>query len=229
MFASNSIRSTDDSNDASSCWNLWIDGCGGYRLLVGEAFQIGRGCADRNVDIPLVADVPSSAGTVRRTGDDYYWYPADADSSTHSGAGHWCNPKEPIAGLGSADLRLSKPSPLCNTAVMTLKPPHRFGDHVDAVLLVQDTCLVGPSADCHVRCRSLSSTLILLHRDGDWFAKQGFGAKSVAIPVGSTMKLGNSPSVKSASVTSTAHAEISMLLESVPAPDGCETDRSKNR
>lgn len=225
MFASNSIRSTQNSSGDPSGWNLWIDGCGGYRLLVGESFRIGRDRADHDVDIPIVADVPSSAGTIRRVGDDYYWHAAGTDSRS----GQWCDPKEPISELGSADLRLSKPSPLCNTAVITLKPPHRFGNHVDAVVLVQDTLLIGPSADCHLRCRSLSSTLVLLHRGGEWFAKTGFAATSVAITVGSTIKLGKSPTVKSAGVTSSSQAEISMLLEPAETTDGRVCDRSKNR
>jgi hypothetical protein len=36
------------------------------------------------------------------------------------------------------------------------------------VILVDDTCLLGPGRDCHIRCPEWDDSVILIHRRSDW-------------------------------------------------------------
>ncbi len=36
--------------------------------------------------------------------------------------------------------------------MLDLAPPHRFDEHIDRVILVDETLLIGPSAECHIQC-----------------------------------------------------------------------------
>ncbi|KAA1261515.1 hypothetical protein LF1_40650 [Rubripirellula obstinata] len=186
--------------DGDCRWMLWVDGCGGFLVVTNNDVRIGREVSAAKVDVSLIADVPRLAGTIVRDEADYYW-----QSSVER---KWIEPGRGIDGLGSAKLRLSKPSALCNSAVLTLDPPHRFGGHIDAVLLVDQTWLIGPSDDCHIRCRSLSSPLVVSRSSKKdvqtWWIKHGFGGAPKELPIGRQITVGDP-----------ASTEITMMLESI--------------
>ena len=199
-------------------WMLWVDGCGGFSVLVKSTLNVGRQSSLGQVDVGLIADVPRLAGSIVREQSDYYWHTeslvggsnADESSSQSLNSRKWIEPGCEIEGLGSAKLRLKKPSALCDSAVLTLDPPHRFGGHIDAVLLVNQTWLIGPSDDCHIRCRSLSSKMIVSccnpssgnASDDTWWIKQGSGGAPQELPIGRRVTLGEA-----------SDEEITMLFE----------------
>lgn len=155
----------DDRPDhGSNRWLVWIDGGGGYLVLSGDTVRIGGSDSRDLTDVTIRADLPRYAGTVTRTGEDYFWQAEGA-------ARQWIEPNKSLPGLASAQASLTTPSPLCRTAVLTLDAPHRFADHVDGVILADQTWLIGPTADCHARCRSLQTTMIVQWRDTGWHIK----------------------------------------------------------
>lgn len=179
-------------------WMLWVDGCGGFLVVTDSEVRVGREASAGQVDVALIADVPRLAGKIVRDQAEYYWQ----DSNGRK----WIEPGMQIDGLGSAKLRLGKPSELCNSAVLNLDPPHRFGGHVDAVLLVDQTWLIGPSDDCHIRCRSLSSPWVVSRGtekgSEKWWIKRGFGGAPAELSVSRQFTMGE-----------TASTEVTMLLE----------------
>lgn len=163
----------------ASRWRLWIDGCGGYLLLAGDQWTLGGLSHDSRADICVRADLPRLAGTVERSGGDYFWkgvQESDRRELIPSG--------RTLALPGSARLTLHQPSALCESAVLTLSPPHRFDQHVDAVLLANETVLVGPSPDCHIRWRQSPDRAVLIRRDGQWLAKSGLAGESTPLAPG---------------------------------------------
>lgn len=159
-------------------WRLWIDGCGGFLLLTGNRWTLG-GISDQSLaDVRVRADWPRVAGTIEREGGDYFWMPAHTP-----GTRELLNSGKTLAIPGSASVTMNKTSPLSDTVMLSLKPPHRFDEHVDGVALVKDTMLIGPSEDCHVRCDVQSpedieshgavQRLVLTLRDGQWMAGMG--------------------------------------------------------
>ena len=51
-------------------------------------------------------------------------------------------------------LRFTKPHALSATARLVLESHHKTQPSADAVLLMADSCVLGPNRHCHVRCRN---------------------------------------------------------------------------
>ncbi|MDB4393961.1 hypothetical protein OAF37_03815 [Rubripirellula sp.] len=153
---------------SASRWRLWIDGCGGYLLVNGVQWSVGGLSRATNADVCVQADWPRLAGQISRRGADYFWQGQNSlESKTLLTDG------TPFPIQGSALMTLGKPSQLSDTAVLSLNAPHRFDQHVDGVVLVRETVLVGPGSDCHLRCRGASDRAILQLKDNQWYAKAG--------------------------------------------------------
>ncbi len=165
-------------------WRLWIDGCGGYLLLAGERWTLGGVSQARHADICVHADLPRLAGTIVRNGGDYFWTGVQGSDRREL-----ITNGQPLAVQGSAQLTLRQPSALSESAVLTLRPPHRFDQHVDGVVLTNETVLVGPSPDCHIRCRDSSDRAVLIRRGDQWLAKSGLAGESTPLPPGSRTML----------------------------------------
>lgn len=142
---------------------LWIDGCGGYRLLEGTRWDVG-GAAGGSADIALLSDWPRHAGAIQWTEEEYYW----VDSA---GGRDWLRDGEPLPVDGSAKILFGRPSPLSGSAVLRPVPPHRLAGHVDGVLLFRDTMLIGPGDGCHVRCHHAGSAVVVTRKSGRWIAR----------------------------------------------------------
>ena len=165
-------------------WRLWVDGCGGFLLLTGNRWTVGGVSHESVADICVRADLPRLAGTIQRSGADYFWLAseqADRPQLIRSG--------EPLDLPGSATLSLQQPSALCDSAALTVKPPHRFDQHVDGVVLANETVLVGPSMDCHIRCRDCSDRAVLIRRGNRWIAKVGLAGESANLEPGKRVVL----------------------------------------
>lgn len=153
---------------SASRWRLWIDGCGGYLLLNGVQWSVGGLSRASNADVCVQADWPRLAGQISRRGADYFWQGQNSLESKIL-----LTDGTPIPIQGSALMTLGKPSQLSDTAVLSLNAPHRFDQHVDGVVLVRETVLVGPGSDCHLRCRGASDRAILQLKNNQWYAKAG--------------------------------------------------------
>ncbi|WP_182867756.1 hypothetical protein [Stieleria mannarensis] len=168
--------------EPTSAWRLWIDRCGGFTLLTGDRLTVGGARLEGTTDVQVRSDWRRCEGTLVRRNGDYFWNAADgADAGRQAPGG------QPSAGTllrsgsvfpipGSATLRLHQPSPLSRSAVLSLDPPHRFDQHVDHVLLVDQTVLIGPNPGDHICCSSVDTAAVLVFRDGRWRAKLKPGA-----------------------------------------------------
>ena len=165
-------------------WRLWIDGCGGFLLLSGNSWSVGGLTNETGADVCVRADWPRFAGTIERDGADYFWNGARSSASREL-----ITSGQPLPVPGSAVATLEQPSPLCDSAVLRLDPPHRFDQHVDGVVLVNETLLVGPSPDCHIRCRESSDRAVLTRRGSRWLAKPGLAGDFEEICPGQRMTL----------------------------------------
>jgi len=74
-------------------------------------------------------------------------------------------------------MTLTKPSPLSGSALLTVSTTHRFADHVDGVLLLEKSLLVGPTSDCHVRSAQLAERVVLTRCEAGWKVKAGMGGE----------------------------------------------------
>ncbi|QEF99985.1 hypothetical protein Mal15_40520 [Stieleria maiorica] len=161
----------------TSAWRLWIDRCGGFTLLTGDRLTVGGARLEGTTDVQVRSDWRRCEGTLVRRNGDYFWTAEEAQnisaqvSGGRESTGTLLRSGSVFPITGSATLRLSQPSPLSRSAVLSLDPPHRFDQHVDHVLLVDQTVLIGPNPGDHISCTSVDTAAVLVFRDGQWRAK----------------------------------------------------------
>jgi len=144
---------------------LWVDAVGGYLVCPADEIRIGQPLTERRVDVPILADLSRVQTVLHRDGEGYLIEPVRATRLN----GH---PLESIAPLRDGDLlelgqgvrlRFSRPHPLSGTARLDFLSRHRTQPAVDAVLLMAESCVLGPAANSHVRCPDWSSEVVLFH------------------------------------------------------------------
>ncbi|WP_253161535.1 hypothetical protein [Stieleria tagensis] len=156
---------------STTAWRLWIDRCGGFGLVVDGAVSLGGARPSGGATVQVRSDWRRLEGRLTRRSGDYFWS-SQSDDGQFSADEQLVRSGSELPVVGSATVRLHQPSPLSGSAVLALDPPHRFDCHVDQVLLVDQTVLIGPDPGNHIRCVGLDANAVLIFRDGIWKAKQ---------------------------------------------------------
>ena len=169
-----SLTMIDRTNRCSTAtWRLWVDRCGGFELMTGDQWCVGSARPDAPADIQVQADWRRNEGRLIRQGSDYLWRSTDSQTDC------LLNPGQTLPIDGTARMILDQPSPLSGTATLSLAPPHRFRHHVDGVLLVDQTVLLGPGPNNHIRCTAWEDSAVMVLRQGIWQAKLKPTSRSV--------------------------------------------------
>ncbi len=153
---------------------LWVDGVGGYLLADRDEVTLGQAVAGSSADIGIVGDIRRRAGVIRRSGADYLLQPLQATQLNGQAIdrAQLLRHNDLIQFGERVRFRFTQPHPLSATARLELVGLGKFQPHVDAVLLMADSCLIGPQANCHVYCPQwdpASAPLTLVRRSQDWF------------------------------------------------------------
>ncbi|MDB5350921.1 MAG: hypothetical protein JWN86_2168 [Planctomycetota bacterium] len=145
---------------------LWADVIGGYLVCLDDEVILGRAGADSPADVPLLGDLSRQHATIIRDGDGYI---LKAHRPTFVNG-----KKVETASLRHADvirlgttveLEFRQPSPVSSTARLEIVSRHRMPLAVDGVILMAETCIVGPSAQAHIPAPSLDAPVVL-YRQG---------------------------------------------------------------
>jgi hypothetical protein len=146
---------------------IWVDAVGGFLVCVGDEVTFGQAVVDARVDVPLVADVARRHATIRRDAEGYVLDPSGEtwldDRRLESAA--------PLADaaalrLGPVALRFCRPHPLSATARIDLASPHRLRPSCDAVLLLAQSCVLGPKPTSHIVCPDWRQEVVLFYSSG---------------------------------------------------------------
>ncbi len=150
---------------------MWIDGVGGFQLVDGEEVLIGQATSSNPADINIVGDLSRQAAAIRRSEGDYLLQPLQEASVNGQKVDRpqLLNDGDTIQLGQRVQVTFRKPTPLSATASLTLKSLNRFKPHVDGVLLLADSCVLGPSASSHVVCPNWKSELLLFRHNDGWF------------------------------------------------------------
>lgn len=148
---------------------LWIDGVGAFQLFVGQSFLIGGPTLEHpSADICLLANISRKHATLSRDAED--WFIRPHSSTVVSG-----RTVSDRALLKSGDeIRLAErvrlgfriPSMLSGSAVIDFESPHRPAQSVNGIILMTDTCLLGPRSDHHVCCPDWPDMVVLFTQAG---------------------------------------------------------------
>lgn len=151
---------------------LWIDGVGGYLVCEGATVTIGQPAPGSMVDVPVMADVSRRHAVIRREGEHYVFDPqrpsryadrAVAAPVRLADGGIFELADE--AGTGPM-FRFALSRTYGNTARLDLVSRHRLQPHADGVLLLADSCLIGPGDGDHIVAPRWKRRVVL-HRRSD--------------------------------------------------------------
>ena len=157
-----------------SRYKIWIDGVGAYLVCLGPRVSIGGPRYDSNAaDVPLLANLSRRHATFVRGGEGYFLEAHGpvkvADRAVEEAAPLSNNYTIELAG--SVRLRFRLPSVLSATAVLDFVSDHRPPQSVDGVVLMDETCLLGPGRDNHIRCLDWSESVLLYRKEGRFCCK----------------------------------------------------------
>lgn len=154
-----------------------VDGTGSSLLVARDVVRIGRAGGDmRKIEAPIPADIQSHHADIVRDGEDYFLVAyGPARVNRRSVKRTLLRDGDRIVLGDSAKMVFRKPSVKSGSAVLVLSDRCRLPQDVSHVVLLSDTCLLGPQSSCHVRTREGQTRLVLFDRKGRLFARQAVG------------------------------------------------------
>lgn len=153
---------------------VWVDGAGAFLLCVGDCVSIGGPSWGRpGADLSLLASLSRCHASIVRSGDRYVIEP-HAPTLLQ---GKPLVEREPLPVdcelcLGTnVLLRFQMPSVLSPTACLDFLSHHRPAQAVDRVILMHETCLMGPGPDAHIPCPDWPTTVVLFRRENAFWVR----------------------------------------------------------
>jgi len=152
---------------------LWIDGVGGYLVCLSDEVILGQACPECQVDVPIQADLSRRHAKIARQGDGYViesWQTTRVNGQTIRGKTLLSDGDE-IELAQAVRLRFRQPHALSASARLDFVSHHRTHPKADGVLLMAESCVLGPKWQNHVVCRDWQGDVVLYRRDGELFCR----------------------------------------------------------
>jgi hypothetical protein len=156
-------------NGTAACdrYTLWIDGVGAYLLFLQDSVTFGGPARDDEpADVALLANLSRKHATIIRGGEGYLLQaqgPVQVAGRTVDDRAYLSHNSHIRLGHNVA-LRFRMPSALSATARLDFVSDHRPTQSVDGIILMEDTCLLGPGPDNHVTCPEWSESVVLFRK-----------------------------------------------------------------
>ena len=152
--------------NASMRFLLWVDAVGGYLVSTADEVVIGQPAPGEEADVPIRGDLSRRHAIIHRDGEGYLLERVrevklngkllERTTSLHDGD---------LLTLGeSVQLRFRKPHPLSQTARLEFLSYHRTQPATDGVLLMAESCILGPGAASHVVCPGWPHDVVLFRQ-----------------------------------------------------------------
>jgi hypothetical protein len=162
------IESTVKNSAAKNRLLLWVDAVGGFYVCTGNEIRMGQAVPGSSIELPLLADLSRHHATIRRDEEGYTIDPlrdVRLDRQKVESIS-WLNDGSLIEMGPALQLRFRRPHPLSATARLDFVSNHRTQPSAAAVLLLSDTCVMGPGGHSHVLCRHWPHDVVLYRQHG---------------------------------------------------------------
>lgn len=175
---------------------LWIDAVGGFLVCLGDEIVLGRPAEGPGVDVPILADLSRRHAVIRRDGEAYL---LEAIRTTKVDG----RPVQGVTSLadgslielgGAVELRFRRPHPLSASARLEIISGHKTVPHVDAILLMAESCVLGPAWHNHVVCRPWERDVVLFRQQNQLLCRSKAGLTVAGQPHTGSLPL--SPGVR---------------------------------
>ncbi len=144
----------------------WIDAVGGFLVCLGDEIVLGQPSEGGDADVPILADLSRRHAVIRREGEAYVLAPLQKTALDGRVIDEPTLLRDKsLIRLGDAvELRFRKPHALSGTAVLDIVSRHKTEPAVDGIVLMSESCILGPQSHSHVRCDEWTSDLVLFRR-----------------------------------------------------------------
>jgi hypothetical protein len=146
---------------------LWIDAVGGFLVCTDECVVLGQPSPGNSIAVPILADISRRHAVIRRDAGAYVLEPLQMtriDGREITGP-HVLADNQLIQLGDNVRIRFTKPHALSATARLVMESHHKTQPSADAVLLMADSCVMGPSRHCHVRCRDWKRDVVVYRQN----------------------------------------------------------------
>jgi hypothetical protein len=152
---------------------LWVDAVGGFLVCLTDEVSLGQPARHATVDIPILADISSRHARIRRDGEGYL---IEAIREVRLEGRR----VEKMASLADGNkialgervrLVFRRPHALSATARLDFDTPHRTDPSADAVLLMADSCILGPHPRSHVVCPDWPHEVVLYRHEEELYCR----------------------------------------------------------
>jgi hypothetical protein len=171
---------TIDPRGPHSQFLLWVDGVGGYLVCREDEIVIGQASPEsaqgpNRLDVAIRGDLSRKHAIIHRRGDAYTIEPF-ATMLINGRRIHDCTLLSDGAEITLGEnirLRFRQPHPLSATARLEFLSRHRTQPFSDAVLLMAESCVLGPQERNHVVCRDWRHDLVLYEQGEGLYCRTG--------------------------------------------------------
>ncbi len=177
-------RDTMTGDGQSDRRMLWIDAVGGFLVCLDSEVTIGQPAAGATPGLAILADISRRHAVLRRESGSYVlepFSPVKVDGRAITGPTPL--PANCEVELGPVRLRISRPHALSATAVVKVLSGHRTVPAADAVLLLGESCVLGPKQHSHIRCWNWGGELIIYRQGERLCCRSGGGLSVDGVPV----------------------------------------------
>lgn len=165
------VKPHPERSESRGAWpgafHWWIDSVGGYLTFTKPVIRIGQAGCDDN-DVGILADISGRHAELRR-GKSGLILLAFGETSVNGtpGSGFLLKDGDKIR-MRSVEMTYAQPLPWSTTARLRITSRHRLPLSLDGIVLLGETCIVGPRPDAHVHAPWDSSIFIHWNRDRYW-------------------------------------------------------------
>jgi hypothetical protein len=146
---------------------LWIDAVGGYWVCLGDEVVFGQPVGAAEVDVPMLGDLSAQHARIRRDGEGYLIEAirdVRVDGRSVEQATTLIDGN--VIQLGHCvKLVFRRPHALSATVRLDFASRHRTQPSSDAIILMADSCVLGPKPQSHIVCRKWKDDVILYRQD----------------------------------------------------------------
>ncbi len=146
---------------------LWVDGVGGFLVCMDDEVVLGQASPGNRIAVPIRGDVSRKHARIRRE-DGYLIEPLGEvwiDGRKIHRTTVLADSDEIRLG-SSVVFRFRQPHVLSSTARLEWISRHRTQPSADAILLMAESCVLGPKWQNHIVCRDWAHDVVLYRRDG---------------------------------------------------------------
>ena len=147
-------------------FRLWIDAVGGFLVCLGDEIVLGQAVPEGSPDVPILGDLSRRHAVIHRDEEGYVIEPVrrvKVDGQTIEQSTTLADGRVIELGNG-VRLRFQRPHPLSGTARLEFVSHHRTLPALDGVLLMADSCILGPGPQSHIVARDLAGDVVLFRQ-----------------------------------------------------------------